>query len=431
MNPNPTPATSGRRDPPLARALGAAADVLAAVLAGQTPEATLAGVDAALRPAALDLSHSALRDFGRGDFILHRLLTQPLKDKAARALLLLALSRLERYPEAAHTVVDQAVDAAARIAGGRFKGLINGLLRNFLRQQESLLAAADADEVARWRHPAWWFERLRHDHPRDWQALVAAGNGRAPMTLRVNRRRAAKADFQRRLGDAGIAARDLGGDAVLLARPLAAERVPGFAAGEVSVQDAGAQRAAGLLDLADGMRVLDACAAPGGKSAHLLETADVDLVALDVSAERARLVSANLDRLGLAARVVPEDCRDLAKWWDGRPFDRILADVPCSASGVVRRHPDAKWLRRAGDIGGFVAQQAAILDAVWRTLAPGGKMLYATCSLFAVENAAQVAAFVGRHADARRLPTAGAETELRLFPDAEHDGFYYALLEKA
>ena len=431
MNPNSASTTQARRDPPLAKALGAGAGVLATVLGGHAPDAALSAVEPALRAAALDLSHTALRDFGRGDFILHRLLTQPLKDKPARALLLIALSRLERQPDAEHTVVDQAVDAAARIAGGRFKGLVNGVLRNFLRQRTDLLAAADADDIALWRHPAWWIERLRHDHPRDWQALLAAGNGRAPMALRVNRRRAAKPDFLRRLAEAGIEARDMAGDAVLLARPMAAERVPGFAAGEVSVQDAGAQAAAALLDVADGMRVLDACAAPGGKTAHLLERADVDLLALDASAERAARIGRNLDRLGLAARVVAEDCRDLAKWWDGRPFDRILADVPCSASGVVRRHPDAKWLRRAGDIAGFAARQAEIVDALWRVLAPGGKMLYVTCSLFVAENAAQVTAFVGRHADARRLPIAGEETERQLFPDAEHDGFYFALLEKA
>jgi 16S rRNA (cytosine967-C5)-methyltransferase len=209
------------------------------------------------------------------------------------------------------------------------------------------------------------------------------------------------------------------------------ERIPGFAAGLCSVQDWGAQAAAGLLDAHDGMSVLDACAAPGGKAAHLLESAAVDLTALDADAARAARIAGNLKRLGLAARVKVGDARDIGSWWDGRHYDRILADVPCSASGVVRRHPDAKWLRRESDIAGFATAQAAIVDALWRTLVPGGKMVYATCSVFGQENGAQVEAFVGRHADARHLPMVSADAQSHHLPDAEHDGFYYALLQKA
>jgi 16S rRNA (cytosine967-C5)-methyltransferase len=371
-----------------------------------------------------------LRDFGRGDFFLGQLLATPLKEATVRGLLLAALVRLEARPEEAHTTVDQAVEAAARLAGGRFKSLVNGVLRSFLRRADSLIAEANEDEHARWRHPEWWIARLKHDHPQQWQAILAAGNSRPPMTLRVNPRRPASADFPKQLEAAGIPIRTLGDGALLLAKPVAVDRIPGFADGSCSVQDAGAQRAALLLDCQNGMRVLDACAAPGGKTAHLLEIHDLDLLALDSDANRATRIDETLGRLGLQANVVSEDCRDLKKWWDGTPFDRILADVPCSASGVVRRHPDAKWLRRAGDIAGLARQQAEIIDALWQTLAPGGKMLYATCSVFADENARQVEKFVGRHADARRLPTGGAEPELQLLPNAEHDGFYYALIEK-
>lgn len=414
------------KSPPLSIALAAAANAVAAVLAGRTPDALLAKADPAVRPAALDLAYTALRDCGRGDFLLGRLIDKPLQDKPARALLLVALARLERRPEDAHTVVDQAVTAAGR----RHKGLVNAVLRNFLRRQAELLAAADADPAARWRHPRWWLDKLAADWPDDWQTIAAAGNGHPPLTLRVNRRRVAAADFLRSLAAAGIAARALDEMAVLIEKPVPVERIPGFREGFCSVQDWGAQRAAPLLDARDGMRVLDACAAPGGKTAHLLELADLELTALEVDARRARRIGENLERLGLAAEVRVADAARPAQWWDGRPFDRILADVPCSASGVTRRHPDSKWLRRPGDVAGFAQAQAAILDALWPLLAPGGKMLYCTCSVHPEENGGRIRAFIARHADVRRLPTGGAAPELQLLPCAEHDGFYYALLSK-
>jgi 16S rRNA (cytosine967-C5)-methyltransferase len=417
--------------PPLHKTLHAAAEAVATVIAGQTPDGQLARLPANLRPAVLDLAFSALRDCGRGDFILARLLEKPLKDQETRALLLVALARLERRPAEAHTVVDQAVAAAGGIARGRFKGLANAVLRNFLRRRDELLAAADADPVARWRHPAWWLDALRAAYPTQWEEIAAAGNSHPPMTLRVNRRhRPAGADFLAELARAGIAARALDECALLLDKPVPVERIPGFREGRVSVQDWGAQRAAALLDARDGMRVLDACAAPGGKSAHLLELADVELTALEVDAARAARIGENLDRLGLGATVKVADAGRPQDWWDGRPFERILADVPCSASGVARRHADIKWLRRAADVVGFARTQAAILDALWPTLAPGGKMLYCTCSVFPAENGEQVRAFVARHPDARRLPTGGAADGLQLLPGPDHDGFYYALLRK-
>ncbi len=420
----------------LAYALHGAARAVAEVIAGRNLNEVLAGLwremsdlPSGQRGAVQDLAYSALRRYGREDFLLSRLMEKPLRDGHARALLLVALSRLAARPEEAHTIVDQAVEAAGAASRGKYKALVNGVLRNYLRRQAELEASAAQDEVARWQHPRWWIARLRHAYPGDWQALLEAGNGRPPMTLRVNRRRIAETDYQERLEGSGVTARLLEGGALLLERPVPVERLPGFAEGLCSVQDAGAQRAASLLDVHDGMRVLDACAAPGGKTAHLLETAAVDLLALDADAGRALRVLENLFRLGLLAKVTPADCRDLAAWWDGREFDRILADVPCTASGVVRRHPDAKWLRRESDIAKFARIQGEILDALWRVLAPGGKLLYATCSLFPEENGRQVAAFAARQEDCMRLPVAGAP-ELQLLPNEEHDGFYYALLEK-
>lgn len=422
-------------DTSLAFALHGAALAVAEVMAGRNLNEALAelwrrwpNLPSGQRGAVQDLAYGALRRFGRDDFHLARLMQKP-PAAPVRALLLVALARLAARPEEAHTVVDQAVEAAGALQRGKFKALVNGVLRNFLRRRAELEAAAGEDEAARWQHPRWWIARLRREHSGEWQSILEAGNGRPPMTLRMNRRRVAETDFLARLHAADIEARPLEDGAIRLVRPLPVERLPGFAEGLCSVQDAGAQRAAALLDAHDGQRVLDACAAPGGKTAHILERAAVELLALDADAGRAVRISENLLRLGLTARVAVADCRETAAWWDGRAFDRILADVPCSASGVVRRHPDIKWLRRASDIARFARAQAEILDALWRVLAPGGKLLYATCSLFAEENERQVAAFAARQEDCMRLPVAGAPG-LQLLPNEEHDGFFYALLEK-
>lgn len=413
------PATS------LAFAFVQAARIDAAVFAGQSlADGLLASVDRAARPAVQDLVYGSLRCYGRGDFFLSRLLASPLPAEEVRALLLAAIHRLETRPEAAHTVVDQAVAAAGELAGGRFRGLVNGVLRNFLRRQGALLAAAASDAVAQAQHPGWWLTRLRNAWPDDWQAIVTAGNSPPPMALRVNRRRGTRGEYLARLTEEGIVATPVGEAGLALARPLPVERLPGFADGLVSVQDPGAQKAAALLDPLPGSRVLDACAAPGGKTAHLLERADLDLLALDVKASRCRRVAENLTRLGLHASLQAADCGRLDTWWDGRPFDAVLADVACTASGVVRRNPDAKWLRREADIESFAAAQSHILEALWRVVRRGGKLLYATCSVFPEENGEQADRFVANHPDARRAH------EEQILPAAAHDGFYYCLLEK-
>lgn len=442
----------------LAFALLRAAEVVRQVIAGRNLDTALAvcwqlhAPLPAQRGAIQDLAYGALRQYGRGDFLLDRLLRTPLDDAGdkplLRALLLAALYRIEARPADVHTTVDQAVDAVARIGRGQFKALANAVLRNRLRQDAALLAAAADYPVARHQHPPWWIDKLRLAYPAHWQAILASGNTHPPMTLRVNRRRGKAADYREELAASGIGATLLDDAALLLARPVAVERLPGFFDGRVSVQDWGAQQAARLLDVRDGQRVLDACAAPGGKTTHILELADVELLALDAETPRAARIEENLRRLELRARVQVADCRQIARIDDGqngRPFDRILADVPCSASGVVRRHPDIKWLRREKDISGFARTQREILDALWHVLAPGGKMLYCTCSLFPQENGAQIDAFLHRHADARCLPLAqeivdaasvprhassAASHCLQLTPQAEHDGFFYALLQK-
>jgi 16S rRNA (cytosine967-C5)-methyltransferase len=398
---------------------------MAAVLNGQSlAEGLITRVDSVARPAVQDLVYGTLRSYGRGDFLLSRLLSKPLAVTEVRTLLLAALYRLETRPDAAHTVVDQAVVAASELENGRFKALVNGVLRNFLRQQGELFGELELDDVANYEHPAWWLAELRAAWPNDWKNIALAGNSAPPMALRVNLRKTTLAAYQVLLSEAGIAARAEGETTLLLDKPQSVERLPGFAEGLVSVQDPGAQKAARLLDLPAGSRVLDACAAPGGKTAHLLERTALDLLALDLKATRCRRIEENLQRLGLQANIKVADCIKRDTWWDAQPFDAILADVPCTASGVVRRNPDAKWLRRPEDIASFAATQARILDSLWIVLRPGGKFLYVTCSVFPAENSQQIARFL------KRQPTALKCHQEQILPTAEHDGFFYCLLEK-
>ncbi len=408
---------------PLAPALSDAARIVAGVAGG----ASLAGEPS--RAAVLDLTHGTLRRYGRVQLIVRELSRRAHGDVLVEALLWCSLYALESGRHADYAVVDQAVRACALLERWGAKGYVNALLRGYLRERRSLEARIQGAPQARYQHPGWWIELVRRAYPQQWEQVLAAGNTHPPMCLRVNRRRCSVEEYEARLAKEGIANRRLGGAALYLGRPVPLERLPGFASGEVSVQDAGAQRAAPCLELAAGQRVLDACAAPGGKSGHILESADVALTALDADAVRCARLERNLERLGLAARVLCADCTQAAAWWDGVPFDRILADVPCTASGIARRHPDIKWLRRSHDVPAFAARQGEILDALWRVLGADGRLLYATCSVFPQENDAVIDAFVARTPGALRVPLAdGAEAQG--LPGAERDGFYYALIHK-
>ncbi len=415
----------------LALALRDAARVVAGVASGGSlaDARALQSGEPMNRPALIDLTHGTLRRYGRVQAAVSELSRRGAPEPLVQALLWCSLYALESGRYADYTVVDQAVRACTLLERWTAKGYVNGLLRSFLRTRAALEVRLAGQEVAHYQHPQWWIDLLRRAHAGSWQQILAAGNDHPPMTLRVNQRRRTVAEYSRRLADGGIAAAPLGNAGLLLERPVPVERLPGFADGEVSLQDAGAQRAAELLDLATGQRVLDACAAPGGKSAHILELADVALTALDINAARCERIERNLARLSLSARVQTADCLQLESWWDGAPFDRILADVPCSASGVARRHPDIKWLRRADDIPAYAARQAAILEALWQVLAPGGKLLYATCSVFPQENQELVQAFLARanNALALRLPQG---EQGQWLPGPQHDGFFYALIQK-
>lgn len=417
----------------LALALRDAAGVVSRVAQGRSLNDELARraeQEAASSAAALiDLTHGTLRRYGRVQFLVRQLSHRPSGDPVVEALLWCALYALESGRYAEYTVVDQAVRACGLLEKWNAKGYVNAALRGSVRRKAELESKIATEEEALYQHPGWWIAAVRNAYSDQWRAVLQAANGHPPMCLRVNRRRASLHSYASRLAELQIGAKPIGADGLLLERPLPVARLPGFESGEVSVQDAAAQAAAEYLDLRDGLRVLDACAAPGGKTGHILERAEVDLTALDLDEARLERVRSNLARLGLAASLRAADCTHREAWWDGVAFDRILADVPCTASGVARRHPDIKWLRRETDVAAFASRQLRILDALWPTLAPGGKLLYVTCSVFPQENEEVVEGFLAREGDARRLALPDAAAAQRL-PDAEHDGFFYALITR-
>jgi 16S rRNA (cytosine967-C5)-methyltransferase len=343
---------------------------------------------------------------------------------------LVALYQLQYSKAAQHAVVDHAVKSA-QMQHVKVSGLVNAILRNFLRNQTQLLQQVGQRVEAKYNHPNWWIAELKTQYGVASTTILTAGNQHPPMTLRVNQRRGSTSDYLAKLTEQQIAATIIEPNAIQLEKPVGVDKLPGFFDGLVSVQDAGAQYAATLLDVHDGMRVLDACAAPGGKTAHILERATVDLLAVDKDEKRLQRVADNLQRLGLSALLKVGDAAQPDDWWGGKLFDRILADVPCSASGVVRRHPDIKWLRRRTDLAGFAAQQLDMLQALWRVLARDGKLLYATCSVFQQENEHVIAAFLVQQKDVQRLPISLPDNSSgQLLPNGQHDGFFYALLQK-
>jgi 16S rRNA (cytosine967-C5)-methyltransferase len=386
------------------------------------------------RPLLAALVLGTLRWHYRLEWQARRLLERPLSPRHAAlgALLRVGLLQLQELRIPAHAAVSATVDAAALVGARGARGLVNAVLRRFQRERQLLEQAAVEDPEARFAHPRWLIDALQADHPSAWQAILTANNAPPPLWLRVNLMRTTREDYLKNLAAAGIhgAPAPEVESAVLVAEPVGVEALPGFAAGEVSVQDLSAQRAASLLELTPQQRVLDACAAPGGKTGHILEAAGgrCEVWAVDRDAERLGLVRQNLDRLGLTAKLVTGDATAPQSWWDGTPFDRILLDAPCSASGIIRRHPDIKVLRRSADVDRVIALQARLLRALWPLLAPGGRLLYATCSVLRRENDAQIAAF---RAVETAIETPANVAAVQLLPEeAGGDGFYYAWLRK-
>jgi 16S rRNA (cytosine967-C5)-methyltransferase len=446
-----TSQTSSNLQAPLWQLLQATAGVAQAVHHGRSMTAAIEQVPKDLRPGVQALSFQAMRWWGRA-VAIRKLLARKAPPAAADALLCTALAlswRDDLAPYAVHTLVNQAVEAARRHKDMRAQApFVNACLRRFLRERDSLLHATEADVTAKWNHPAWWVKRVQHDHPDQWTAILEAAQSPAPMTLRVNQQHHTVAQYLAVLEAQGIAGKAITtagvASGVQLDKAVPVHLLPGFAQGHVSVQDAAAQWAAplllaGLNAPATPLRVLDACAAPGGKTGHLLEcqpTAQV--LALDVDPQRCERIQQNVARLQVRAQIVAADAADTDAWWDGQAFDGILLDAPCTASGIGRRHPDVRWLRRESDVPQLAAIQAKLLKALWPLVKPGGRLLYCTCSVFKAEGETQIQTFVQRNTDALILPSPGHLTPSNVTSDAglrdngmgEHDGFYYALLEK-
>jgi 16S rRNA (cytosine967-C5)-methyltransferase len=425
----------------------AAARALAAVLSGKASlnsslPAQLDKVDERDRGLTQDLAFGTARWQPRLDLLAAQLLQKPFKaaDADVQALLLIGLYQLFYTRIPAHAAIGETVGCADKLKKPWAKGLLNAVLRRAQREGEALLAGMERDPVVRTAHPRWLQKSLKAFWPEQWEAICAANNAHPPMILRVNRRHHSRDAYLALLAEAGIAASacQYSRDGIVLAEACDVRGLPGFAEGWVSVQDEAAQLSADLLELAPGQRVLDACCAPGGKTCHLLEAEAglAHLVAIDLEAKRLTRVRENLDRLQLDAELIACDARETASWWDGKPFQRILLDAPCSATGVIRRHPDIKLTRQADDIPALAALQGELLDALWPTLEVGGMLLYATCSSLPTENTEVIGAFLARTPGARELDLA-TEAGLRqphgrqlLAQEGGHDGFYYAKLIK-
>lgn len=437
---------------PLAQEIAYAARSIAQVLEGHTlPVEPLQGktegppidVPDRSRAAIRDMSYRTVRQLGLLQTLLTKL-NRKRPDKLVYGLQLVALQQLVSPLRDAHVVVDQAVSSARLMPETHSAGgLINAVLRRFLREREALLAECEKVPEAKWNFPPWWINQLRAEHPNRWQQLLKVSDQPAAMTLRVNQSRLSVSDYLAQLEQAGLVGEQIGQWAVRLDRAMDVHRVPGFDQGLVSVQDAGAQLAGELLQTEPGQLVLDACSAPGGKTAHLLEKHSLNLLALDSDESRLARVAETLERLGLSAgaRLLNADASEPEQWWDGVQFDRILIDAPCTASGIVRRHPEIRWLRQRRDIETLAATQFKILAGLWPTLKPGGKLLYVTCSMFSAEGEGVTSRFLAAEPAARRAslvgclgPSGDASPIDQLFPrqgsQLDHDGFYYALIEK-
>ena len=447
---------------PLSELLAESAKVIQQVMAGQSLSSLLPMVDDNHRGGVQALSFFGLRHWSRGLALSEQLLSKKAPNPLFKSLLVLSLVLLsaedflaldqEGATEVptdmpsydAFTLVNEAVKATTlNKKTAAFRGLINACLRRYQRETKELLSKVWQQEEVRYNFPQWWIDALRKAYPEQYPDLLKAANQPAALCLRVNRRQTTMADFKQALSDAAIESVQLDEDALMLTQTVAVLQIPGFTEGHFSVQDLAAQQAIKMLPLQNGLRVLDACAAPGGKTSHMLEHYDLDMTILDIDERRLQRVHENLERLQLTKAHYPDndayqirslaaDAADISAWYEGQPYDVIMADVPCTAAGIVRRHPDIKWLRRPEDVTNTSDLQREIVQALWETLKPGGYLLYITCSIFPAEGEQQASYLAEHLAGAQRLPALG-----QMLPLADdkgmikHDGFFYALFKKA
>jgi 16S rRNA (cytosine967-C5)-methyltransferase len=430
---------------PLWQQIQATAKVIHQVRSGTSGSVAIESVSSSLRPGVQALAFEVWRNLGRAQ-ALRNMLASRLPPPAVDAILCVTLALAWRDTGISYepfTLVNQAVEAAKRQpATAKQAGFLNACLRQFLRERAALVLATDSDPVARWNFPAWWIRRMQREQPDHWQEILQVTDRQAPMTLRLNLRKTTMADYLCELERADVSGSSGGPSVVYLDHAASVRSVPGFQAGVVSVQDAAAQLAAPLLldglPGNPGLRILDACAAPGGKTGHLLELASCEVTALDIDGSRCARITENLTRLALSAKVIAADAARPQDWWDGQLFDRILLDAPCTASGIVRRHPDIRWLRREADVAKLALLQHQMLRTLWPLLRPGGRLLYCTCSIFSAEGTGQVETFLAHNTDAVLLKSPGqlmpkngikmgdvSDNQMR-----DHDGFFFALFQK-
>ncbi len=437
--------------PKLSEVLFHSAQAVRQVLAGQSLTEALESTPKEHKPAVQAISFYCMRHLATAQALSQQLLSKKAPNPLVNALLLVSLCLLtvprRPLPEGDlaqsipqyqdFTVVDETIKASQlHKKTAAFKGLLNACLRRYLREQDSLWATVQQAETVRFDYPQWWIDLIRQSYPQQWEALLKVANLPGPLTLRVNRRKTTREDFSAQLNALGMTHQCYGEDAIILDKAVPVQQIPGFDQGVCAVQDAGAQLAASLLPIQAGMRVLDACAAPGGKTAHLLERADIHMTAIDIEPKRLARVEENLKHLGLYSeqvRLLQADAATTKPWWDGQLFDMVMADVPCTASGIVRRHPDIKWLRQEADVAKTAALQRAIVKNLWSVLKPGGYFLYITCSIFPQEGVEQAAFIQQTFNDAIRLDAPGQLLPLAETQNARplHDGFFYALFQKA
>jgi 16S rRNA (cytosine967-C5)-methyltransferase len=379
------------------------------------------------------LTYGSVRFLGKSRFIINYLVKNKIENRTVECLIHIALYQLSQEKFNDFTIVNQAVDAAKKIDFRKSK-FVNAILRNYLRSKDDVYELLNKEQAAKYSYQNWWINKVKDEFKSDWEAILEIGNQHPPLTLRVNKRRITMQKYCEILIEHGLEHKEISNTGLIINKPLSINDIPGFIEGYISVQDFGAQIATELLDIKKGQKILDACAAPGGKTCNILESEDVDVTALEINKERADKISDNLNRLGLNANVIHGSLSNDNLWWNGEQFDRILLDVPCSASGIVRRHVDIKWLRQMGDLKKFSEMQYHLLKSAWPLIKSGGKLLYVTCSIFSNENRDVIERFMKEFRDAKEIDLIYLNTikhiKNQLVPSENHDGLFYVLLQK-
>jgi len=380
-----------------------------------------------------DMVYGAIRNLGRSNFYINKLVKNKIENQCLEALLHIVLFQITNERSNNYTLVNEAVDAAKKIDHKK-SAFINAVLRNFLRKKDDLQQELNEDESAVYSYPNWWIQKVKNQYPKNWKDILVIGNQRPPLALRINLKKIEVNEYSTVLDDHGINHTLVGGECLIINTPLGVDKIPGFFEGKVSVQDYGAQLAAHLIDLKNDQKVLDACSAPGGKACHMLELNSIQLLAIESDQQRIIKIQENIDRQGLKAKILNDKISSQNEWWNKESFDRILLDVPCSASGIVRRHVDIKWLRRINDFQSFGNNQLSLLRAAWPMLKEGGKLLYVTCSIFEEENRDVIEKFKQDSNDVSELninfPSNIVHIKNQILPSENHDGLFYALLQK-